>query len=261
MQPALRCFDGVGTLTVFHFHDRVIVARVDDFFINDFGMGDIIHQCPADAAAAACVDEAVLGTGIEGILAADKLGVKHHVALLALALEVGQAFPGLEVTGAGNAGSSRGSAQVARASVIMAFSAKDAVDPAVFMSREAHVIDVGGGNHIIGHRDGLGPESEVVHAVWTLGHSEERLAVGAFNPHNKYIFALPFDGACIERRVHHDALHQVGVVLLVEVILPLQGHMLSSDNRVLILLINAVPPLLWFVLPAQQRLMMSTQGC
>ena len=241
----------MGALAVFHFHDGVIVARVDDFLINDFGMGDIIHQCPADAAAAACVDEAVLGTGIEGILAADKLGVKHHVALLALALEVGQAFPGLQVTGAGNAGSSRGSAQVARASVIMTFSAKDAVDPAVFMCREAHVIDVGGGNYIIGHRDGLGPESEVVHAVWALGHSEERLAVGAFNPHNNYIFALPFDGACIERRVHHDALHQVGVVLLVEVIAPLQRSMVGCDDGILVFLVDAVAPSEGFILAVQ----------
>ena len=211
-------------------------------------MGDVIHQCPADAAAAACVDEAVLGTGIEGILAADKLGVKHHVALLALALEVGQAFPGLEVTGAGNAGCRRGSAQVVRASVVVAFCAKDAVDPAVLMSREAHVIDVGGGNHIIGHRDGLGPESEVIHAVRALGHSEERLAVGAFNPHNKYIFALPFDGARIERRVHHDSLHQVRVVLLVEVIAPLQRSMLGGDDGILVFLVDAVAPSEGFIL-------------
>ena len=73
------------------------MARVDDGLLVQFGVGDVVDECPADAAAGAGVDESVLRAGVEGVLPVDELRVEDDVALLALRLEVGQPLPGLQV--------------------------------------------------------------------------------------------------------------------------------------------------------------------
>ena len=110
------------------------------------------------------------------------------------------------------------------------------------MLGEAHVVDIGGRYDIIGHGDGLGPEAEVVDTVGTLCHGEERLAVGTLHTDNNDVFPVPLDGTAVERGVHHDALHEIGVVFLAEVVAPRERGMLGSDDRILILGIDAVSP-------------------
>ena len=141
------------------------------FFFLHFGVGDVVNQRPADASAASGVDESVLRAGIEGVFAVDKFGVEHHVALLALRFQVGQAFPRLQfqvgqafprlqVLGAGDAGGGCSRREVAcRSVVVVAFGAEDAIYPAVFVGGEAHVVDVGGGDDVIGHCHGVVPEA------------------------------------------------------------------------------------------------------
>ena len=73
----------------------------------------------------------------------------------------------------------------------MAFGAEDAVDPSVFMGREAHIVDVGGGDYIFGQHDGIVPQAEVVHAIGTFGYGEEGFAVGAFHAQHQQVAALP----------------------------------------------------------------------
>ena len=82
MQPATVGLDGVRALAILHLHDGVVVAGVDNPLLGDLGMGDVIDECPADAATRPGVDETVLRTGVESILAIDELGVEHHIALL-----------------------------------------------------------------------------------------------------------------------------------------------------------------------------------
>ena len=129
------------------------------------------------------------------------------------------------------------------------------------MGCQSHVVDVGCWNHIIRHRNRFIPEAEVIDSVGTHRHGKETLAVSTFNAHDKQVFALPLDGAGIQRCIHHDALHQIRIVFLVEVIAPFQRRMLSGENRVGILCIDTVPPFQWFVFLSQQLLMVCTQGC
>ena len=82
VEPALRRADGVRTFAVLHFHDGVVVAGIDDAFLADLGMRDVVDQCPSDASAGTGIDESVLRTGVEGVLSVDEFGVEHHVALL-----------------------------------------------------------------------------------------------------------------------------------------------------------------------------------
>ncbi len=93
----------------------MVVARVNYCFLGDFGMGHVINKRPAYAAAASGVDESVLRAGIKGIFAVIKLRVEHYVALLALALEVGQALPVNKVLGACYAACGCGGGKVAGA--------------------------------------------------------------------------------------------------------------------------------------------------
>ena len=93
MQPSFRSLDGMRTFTILHLLDGVIVAPVDNLLFLHLGMGYVVHQRPADTTTAAGINKAILRTGIEGIFAIYKLRVQHYVALLALGLQVGQAFP------------------------------------------------------------------------------------------------------------------------------------------------------------------------
>jgi len=93
MEPALWRLDGVGALTVLHFHDRMIVTQVDNLFLFHLSVLDVVDKSPADTTAGTSVDEVVLWAGVEGILTVDKLRMQYDVALLALGFQVGKTLP------------------------------------------------------------------------------------------------------------------------------------------------------------------------
>ena len=160
--------------------------------------------------------------------------------VLALRLQVGQSFPGLQVPCARYGRRGRGCREVAWATVIVALGTEHAVDPAVLVLRQSHVVDVRGGLLRVGHGDGLLPEAEVIDAVRTLGNGEEALAVGPLHAAHQQVAPIQADGSGVQHRVHHDALHQVGVVLLTEIISPLQRCVVSRQHRVAVLFVDAV---------------------
>ena len=141
----------------------------------------------------------------------------------------------------------------------MTLSTEYAVNPAILMLRDAHIIDVRGGNHVVGHGDRLLPETEIVDTVGRLGHSKEGLAVGTLDTNHKAVFALPLDGTAVQRGIHHDTLHEIGIVLLTEIVLPLQRGVLGSENRIFPFVVDTIAPLQGFVLARQQLLVVSTQ--
>ena len=114
MQPALRGLDGVRTLSILHLGNGVVFALIDNLLFLDLGVGNVIDESPADTTARTCIDETILRTGIEGIFTIYKLWMEHHVTLLRLGLQIGQAIPGLQVLRAGDGSRSRGSREIAR---------------------------------------------------------------------------------------------------------------------------------------------------
>ena len=68
------------------------------------------------------------------------------------------------------------------------------------------------------------------------------------------------DGTRVEGGIHHDALHEVGVVLLAEVIAPFQRRMLGGKDGILIFFIDAIAPFLADVLAGEQRLVTGAYG-
>ncbi len=211
-----------------------------DFFINH-SVGDILAQAKADAAAGAGFNEAVHGPGIEGIFAVDEGRMQAHIALLGGAQgdQIGQPLPGFQVLGAHDTGSSNRSRQV-RIFRILAFGAENAVNPAVFMLGEAHVVHVGFFRAGIGQKNGIIPEAEVIHAVIAFRHGEEGFAVAALQPGHHIIFAVQINGTGIEGGIHAQPFHEMGIGFLIQIIFPEKRNMLPGQYRVHKTVINAI---------------------
>ena len=241
VEPSLRGLDRVRSLAVLHLLDGMIDALVDDHLLaRDLSVRDVVDQRPADAAALARVDKRVLRARVESVMAIDELGVQHHVALLALAFEVGQALPCHQVLGAGDAAGGGRRREVAGLAVVVALDTEESVDPAILVLGQAHVIDIGADALGVGHRDRTGPEAEVVDAVGTLRHGEERLAVVALHPDHEQVASVELDGSGVECGVEADALHEIWVGRGVEVVSPLQRHHVGGHHGVEVTLIDAI---------------------
>jgi hypothetical protein len=60
----------------------------------------------------------------------------------------------------------------------------------------------------------------LVNAVWTLGDSKEGLPIYALNAGDKEIFSIPIERSRVENRIDRQALQEVGIMLLREVVSP-----------------------------------------
>ena len=108
------------------------------------------------------------------------------------------------------------------------------------MGRETHVIDIRGRLSIFRHRDRIRPETEVIHTIRTLCHSEERLAVCALNPGDKDILPAELDGTGIHDGVDAEPFHQIRVGLLMEIVTPFQRSVSRGKHRIHIALVNTI---------------------
>ena len=258
VQPALFGLDGGGTLAVLCLGDGVVAAGAgDDLLVND-GVGDVLAQTKAYAAAGTGVDEIIHGAGVEGVLAVDKLRQQIHIALLGAALgdKVRQTLPSLEVFGADDACGSHGSGQVIHA-VVLALGAEHAVDPAVLVLGQAHIVDVGLLRAGVRQQDGLFPEVEALHRAVAFCHAKEALAVVALDARHKVILAVQLDGTGVEHGVHAQTLHKVGVRLRVQVEPPAQRDGFAGQHRVFPPVIDAVVEIGLFVFAGQVGILQS----
>ena len=192
VQPALGSLDGRGAGPVLYLLDGVVSFGIhQDLFIH-FRRRHGIGEPPAYAATAAGIDEAVLGTGVEHVLAVHEFWMQHHIALLGtLGSQIRQALPVLEVLGAHDAGGGHGAGGIALGSIrILALGAEDAVDPSILVSREASVIEVGVRIGGLGREDGFWIEGPVVDAVLAARQGEEALAIPAFGADDQDVFAV-----------------------------------------------------------------------
>ena len=245
------------SFAVLHFLDGVVEAFLDDGFLLHLGMSDVVDECPTDATAAACVDESVLWTRVEGVFAIHELWVKHYVALLAASFQVGQTFPVDEVLGAGDASRCCGSTEVAsRSGVVVTLCTEDAINPSVFVLRDSHVVDVRGRHYVVGHGDGIVPEAEIVDAVLTFCHGKEGLAVGSFHTNHQEVFPVQLDGTRIEYGIHADTFQKIRVRLLVEVVTPEDRCVSSGQDGMCVSCDDAVSSFHWHVLASDECLML-----
>ena len=166
--------------------------------------------------------------------------MQDDIPLLALADKVGQAFPVDEVFRPGDAAFGCGGGKVAWLAVVVAFGAEESVDISVLMRGEAHVVDIGCGDDVVGHCHGTLPEAEVVDSVGAFGDGEERFAVAAFDAHHDYVFALPFHSSGVESGVDADALHEPWICGWVEVVFPERRYALCGYDGMCIAVVDTV---------------------
>ena len=123
------------------------------------------------------------------------------------------------------------------------------------MGSEAHVVHIGGRNHVFGHGYRIIPKTEIVYPIGAFGHSEKRLAVGTFHAHHQQIFTLPLYGTRIHHRIHPNAFHQVRISLFIQVITPEYRRMGGGNYRIAITRIYAISLFLGDIFPGNQFLM------
>ncbi len=166
--------------------------------------------------------------------------MQDDIPLLALADKVGQAFPVDEVFRPGDAAFGSGGGKVAGLAVVVAFGAEESVDISVLMRGEAHVVDIGSGDDVVGHCHGTFPEAEVVDSVGAFGDGEERFAVAAFDSHHDDVFALPFHSSGVEGCVDAYTLHEPWICGGVEVVFPERRYALGCYDGMHIAVVDTV---------------------
>lgn len=166
--------------------------------------------------------------------------MQHAVALLGrFRLEVRQALPVDEILCADNAGSGECGGEVVHG-LILAFAAEHAVDIAVFVLRQTHIVDVrflGGG---VWQDDRVIIKAEALHRVIAARDGEEGLSVIAFYAGDEAVLTVQLDGAGVHDGVHAETLKTQRICLLVQVKFPERRNVVAGEDRILVTRVNAV---------------------
>ena len=162
-----------------------------------------------------------------------KFGVEDDIALLRRTerLEVRQTLPVLQVLRAYDARRRNRRGQIA-AGAVLAFGAEYAVNPAVFMLRQAHIVDVRFLRAGIGEDDRIIPEAEALSGLVGFRDGEERLAIHPFDAYDEAVLAVQLDCAAVHGGIHAQPLHHEGVRRGVSVVHPEGRDVLAGEDRV-----------------------------
>ena len=186
--------------------------------------------------------------------------MQHHIALLARRFQVGQPFPVHQIARAYDSRLCHRRRQISRRClVIMAFAAKDTINPSILVSGKTHIVHIGFRRIHIGQYQRTFPKVEIVHPVRAFGYGKERLPVCSLHTHHHQILSVPFQGTTVHGSIKADTLHTTRVGGRVEVITPFQGNMLACQYRINITADDTVRFFLHFIRTLQQRFMALAQ--
>ena len=244
VEPAPGRFHGWRTGPVLHLLDRVIDARIDNFFRPAHCRINRIGQRPSDPAAFSSLDEAVLGPGIPGILSFDKFGVQDDIPLLRRrALEIGQPLPPDKIPGSSNAALGLGLRGVTqRRTAILALHTEDAVDPTVLVLGQPHVVNIR--CRIIRLRDAQRnpAEAEPVNARAAFRQPEKTLPVHPLDSRNQIKSAIQIDRAGVESGIDTKPLEKPGIRRGIKIVSPKDRRVGLGQNRVSVAVKDAILP-------------------
>ena len=101
--------------------------------------------------------------------------MEHAVALVKRTrrFQIGQPLPLHKVLGARDAATGNGGGNIAGLRIVMPLGAEQAVNPAVLVPHEAHVIQIRFLRLVIRHPHRVIPEAEAVHAVFAFRDREK----------------------------------------------------------------------------------------
>ena len=183
--------------------------------------------------------------------------MKHDISLLRRMLrdEVRKALPCHEVLRPDDTGRSRRRREV-RIRLVLALGAEHAVDPAVLVLREAHIVDIRLVRARVIELNRVIPEMKPVDAVVALRDSEEGFSVISLDPDDQIVLAVQHDRAGVQRRVDAKPLNEVRVCLRVKIISPVERDHVPCHDRVLIAREDAVIEIGLLVLSCEQLVLL-----
>ena len=188
--------------------------------------------------------------------------MQHAIALVGRrrGTQVVEPFPVDQVLGAHDASVRPRSGEIRR-SGILALAAEHAVQPAVLMLGDPHVVDVGFLRADIGQLYRMIPEAETVHPAVAFRHRKKGLAVVSFYPGDDVVFPVPVKRAGVEHRVDAQPLHEIRVAVFVEIVFPEGRHMSAGEHRMHITVDNPVVKGAFFILFPDQLLVFFQDPC
>src|SRR5581483_10248529 len=136
---------------------------------------------------------------------------------------------------------------------------KDAVDPSVLVPGEPHVIDVDIRLGGLRQADRVVPETPVIDTVRAFGHREERFSVHALDTSDHQVAALVLDGAGVEYGVDSEALEQLRVRRLFQIIAPENRRVRCRQYRVAIAVDHPIATGDALVRPSDERFIRTGQ--
>ena len=134
----------------------------------------------------------------------------------------------------------------------MTLGTEQAINPAIFMAHQPHVVKISLLLLELWHLDRMIPEFKTVDAVFTFGNREERFSVPAFDAGRKDNLSIPRHGADVENAIDSQARHQMRIRCMIEIVAPIQRHMVRGKHGKFVPVKNAVALFLLPVAAAQE---------
>lgn len=234
VQPSFCCFQRCGTETIFEFRDGVVMAWIDNLLMACDSIFHGVAQCPTDATTRSSIYKAILWSSVESVFAIDEFRVEDDIALLrGGGLEVGESLPCIKVARADDATLRDGAGLVRVGNGrVAAFGAEQAVNPAVLVLDQSHVIDVGVRVGCFRNDAGSFSKTKIVEAIWRYGDSEEALSIPPFDPHAENNPAFVLNRSSVECGIDTETFQEMWIGLWVQVVAPLQRDMARSDDGI-----------------------------
>ena len=141
----------------------------------------------------------------------------------------------------------------------MPLRAEQAVNPAILVADEAHVVQIRLLRLVIRHPHRVIPEPEPVHAGFALRHGEKRFTVPALDARHQHDVPVPFHRADVEDAVDAQPCHEMRIGGVIEIITPEQGRVFGGQHRKFIPVKDAVADFLRAVAAFDQLFMLSLE--
>ena len=118
-----------------------------------------------------------------------------------------------------------------------------AVDIAVFVAGQTHIINVHIGIIGLVKQDGERTEAEIVDAVFAFRYGKEGFSVISFDPDDHADFSIHFNRTGVESGIDSEPFHEERITFGVKIITPFQRDVFCGNNGVDITFKTSVVPL------------------
>jgi hypothetical protein len=224
---------GTAPAPFFLFRDAVEFPLAGDGFLIDDGVADVVAQAEPNPAAGPRTDKAIHGTRIKRVFPINKFRQQQYIALLwgMESRQVIEAFPMLKISCAHDARRRNGRRQAGRRR-ILALGAEHTVDPAVFMLRQAHVVNIGFLRAGIRQDNRMIPKAEPLNRTVTFRDAEKRFPVRPLDAGDEIKLPIEFERAGIERCIYAEAFHKIRIGTGIQIVFPIQRDMIPCQDGV-----------------------------